>query len=60
MENTMRPIMGLNELRDQIKMTWIAPERGCVATPEDIVTLKQDHGGPPVAGDPYRDEGGEG
>ncbi len=53
MENTMRPITGL-------KMTWIAPERGCVATPEDIVTLKQDHGDPPVTGDPYRDEGGEG
>ncbi len=56
----MRPITGLNELRDQNKMTWIAPERGCVATPEDIVTLKQDHGDPPVTGDPYRDEGGEG
>ena len=34
----MRPMTGLNELRDQNKLTWIAQEHGWVATPEDIVT----------------------
>jgi len=34
----MRPMTGLNKLRDQNKLTWIAQEHGWVATPEDIVT----------------------
>jgi hypothetical protein len=34
----MRPTTGLNELRDQDKLAWIAQEHGWVATPEDIVT----------------------
>jgi hypothetical protein len=33
----MRPMLGLNELREQGRMTWIEDQRGWVATPEDIV-----------------------
>ena len=33
----MRPMTGLNELREQNKMTWIAQEHGWVAAPEEIV-----------------------
>ena len=29
---------GLDELRDQNTLTWIAQEHGWVGTPEDIVT----------------------
>ncbi len=43
-ENTMRPMTGLNEPRDQNKLTWIAQEHGWVATPEDIVTALSRHG----------------
>jgi hypothetical protein len=34
----MRPMLGLNELREQGRMTWIEDQRGWVAAPEDIVT----------------------
>jgi hypothetical protein len=33
----MRPMQGLNELREQGRMTWIEDQRGWVAAPEDIV-----------------------
>lgn len=34
----MRPMPGLNELREQGRMSWIEDQRGWVAAPEDIVT----------------------
>lgn len=34
----MRLMQGLNELREQGRMTWIEDQRGWVAAPEDIVT----------------------
>jgi len=33
----MQPMHGLNELREQGRMTWIEAERGWGAEPEDIV-----------------------
>ena len=33
----MRQMNGLNELREQGRMTWIEPEHGWVAAPEEIV-----------------------
>jgi hypothetical protein len=33
----MRPMQGLNELREQGRMTWIEDQRGWVAAPQDIV-----------------------
>ncbi len=40
----MRPLLGLNELREQGRMTWIEDQRGWVATPEDIVTALSNDG----------------
>ena len=34
----MRQMNGFNELREQGRMTWIEPEHGWVAVPEDIVS----------------------
>lgn len=33
----MREMTGFDELRDQSRMTWIEPEHGWAAAPEDIV-----------------------
>ncbi len=38
-----RPMTGLNELREQGKMTWIEQERGWVAASEEIVNQQRDH-----------------
>jgi hypothetical protein len=34
----MREMIGLAELRQQGRMTWMEPERGWVAAPEEILT----------------------
>jgi hypothetical protein len=38
-----RPMTGLNELREQGKMTWIEQERGWVAASEEIVNQQRDY-----------------
>src|SRR5260370_41803016 len=39
-----RPITGLNELREQGRMTWIEEEHGWIAAPEEVMKALSDDG----------------
>jgi len=40
----MREMTGFNELRDHSRITWIEPEHGWIAAPEEIVTALSSDG----------------
>ena len=40
----MREMLGLTALREQSRITWIEPDRGWMAIPEDVVRLLSSEG----------------
>ena len=55
-EDKVQPMHGLNELREQGRMSWIEGEHGWGAAPDSVADAYKFSG---LERDPYSDDGGE-